>query len=313
MTYNFNIIAHFILAGCHSIGRHRSGIQWRCWPKVLPLALRCYAPRQSSVFTWERLCCPAHLSKISEMISPNWITSASEHRIKTTIKNWQSDFATSLNFMRMQSSWVKPIAIFLVKNFKFINSHSPTDSSMSLAKSSNSSLQCCCCGRCFVSLVHCCYFDRNWLSWISVNMIFFSIKFKWLIVWCRVCRPNVFVFHRIKSADDSSPIELIFAVITMGASSISTLFCCEFGEIVGKQFKLFDEELCQCNWYAFPIDMQQLLVTFMTNTQRTAVFRGFANTECTRETFKNVCILSIVGTGKHETHAMYWINSIFNC
>lgn len=58
--------------------------------------------------------------------------------------------------------------------------------------------------------------------------------------------------------------------------------------MINTQFDEFYEELCQCDWYALPIDIQQMLVTFMISTQRPAIIHGFANTECTRMTFKIV-------------------------
>lgn len=58
--------------------------------------------------------------------------------------------------------------------------------------------------------------------------------------------------------------------------------------MVNTQFEKFDVELYQCYWYTFPIDMQQMLMTFMTYTQRSTMIHGFSNTECTRTTFKRV-------------------------
>lgn len=67
---------------------------------------------------------------------------------------------------------------------------------------------------------------------------------------------------------------------------------CEFGEIVSNHFENFDEEICQeCDWYAFPIEMQKLLLTFLPCTQRQRTIQGYANTECTRAAFKIVNFL----------------------
>lgn len=65
-------------------------------------------------------------------------------------------------------------------------------------------------------------------------------------------------------------------------------FICEFGQMTTDQFVLFDEELCQCNWYAYPIELQKLLLVFTANSQRPAIFKGYANTECTRDAYKKV-------------------------
>lgn len=79
-------------------------------------------------------------------------------------------------------------------------------------------------------------------------------------------------------------------MITMPASCTTIFFICEFGEMVGHQFNLFDEELCQCNWYEFPIELQKVLMTFMSSIQRPAIFQGYGGTECTRDEFKKVLL-----------------------
>lgn len=63
---------------------------------------------------------------------------------------------------------------------------------------------------------------------------------------------------------------------------------CEFGEAVAAQFSGFDDRLCNCCWYLFPIEMQQMHLIFMTNTQRPVVIDTVFQIECTRETLKTV-------------------------
>lgn len=60
------------------------------------------------------------------------------------------------------------------------------------------------------------------------------------------------------------------------------------GEMVCHQFNAFNEQLCQTDWYAFPIEVQRMLVIFMLDTEQPALIRGFGNIKCTREAFKNV-------------------------
>lgn len=62
-------------------------------------------------------------------------------------------------------------------------------------------------------------------------------------------------------------------------------FLCECGEFVMDQFGEFDYELCQCNWYLFPVEMQRMIVIVI---MRPPIIRGYAVTECTREAFKRV-------------------------
>lgn len=87
-----------------------------------------------------------------------------------------------------------------------------------------------------------------------------------------------------------NPLELIFTLILMGAPFSATFCFCEFGQMIGNQFNQFDDTLGQCDWYAFPIEMQQMLVVFLTSSQRPPMICGFGNTECTRDSFKRVRI-----------------------
>lgn len=81
---------------------------------------------------------------------------------------------------------------------------------------------------------------------------------------------------------------MVFTLIMM-IVTFSTFFAmCEFGEMVRKQFEIFDMELCGCNWYTFPIELQKLLLAFLPCTQRLRTIQGYADTQCTRDAFKRV-------------------------
>lgn len=95
------------------------------------------------------------------------------------------------------------------------------------------------------------------------------------------------LFH-LKSQQNSNPIEMIFTLIMIFTSFVPNFCFCEFGERIGQKLSMFDEKLWQCDWHAFSIEMQKLMLTFMSSTQRLTTFRGYANTECTRDAFKTV-------------------------
>lgn len=63
---------------------------------------------------------------------------------------------------------------------------------------------------------------------------------------------------------------------------------CEFGQQLTSQFQAFDDAFCRCKWYSFPIELQQLLVIVMSNTQQLAYMQSYGNIQCTRESFKEV-------------------------
>lgn len=62
----------------------------------------------------------------------------------------------------------------------------------------------------------------------------------------------------------------------------------EFGEMVNNEFAAFDGKLCQCVWYNFPNQTQQIFGAFMMYSQDLVIIQGFGNARCTRDTFKRV-------------------------
>ena len=53
-------------------------------------------------------------------------------------------------------------------------------------------------------------------------------------------------------------------------------------------FDSFNDTFSQCDWYSFPIEIQQMLVIVMANAQQPVIIKGFANTLCARESFTKV-------------------------
>lgn len=67
-----------------------------------------------------------------------------------------------------------------------------------------------------------------------------------------------------------------------------SFFFCEFGQSVSSEFNSFDHEIYQCDWYTFPMNLQQMLVILMLDTQQSMYIRGYGNIVCSRDTFKKV-------------------------
>lgn len=63
---------------------------------------------------------------------------------------------------------------------------------------------------------------------------------------------------------------------------------CELGERVSREYETFYNKLCECDWYALSIEMQQKYLIFLAHTQQTPNISCFGNVTCTRETFKKV-------------------------
>lgn len=71
-------------------------------------------------------------------------------------------------------------------------------------------------------------------------------------------------------------------------SFILLFLFCEFGEQLTSEFNMFDEALCQSNWYSFPVYVQKLLLILMPNTQEPMLMQSYGNLVCARASFEKV-------------------------
>lgn len=95
---------------------------------------------------------------------------------------------------------------------------------------------------------------------------------------------------QLQSEENTNPVAMIFPSFIVCISFSVLSFYCECGIRVINQFSHFDETVCKCDWYTFPIELQRMLLIFMTSTQQPPLIHGFANAACTRESLKNVKI-----------------------
>lgn len=89
----------------------------------------------------------------------------------------------------------------------------------------------------------------------------------------------------------ANPIDIITAIQTLSLFFWSFFFVtifCMLGEMVTNQFNRFHEEMCQLNWYLYPLEMQGLYLIFIAHTQHPAAIYGYGNIVCARGTFKAV-------------------------
>lgn len=97
-----------------------------------------------------------------------------------------------------------------------------------------------------------------------------------------------FSYKILKSEPDSDPSQFVMPLLMVFWSFAFIFFYCELGQSVTNQFNHFDDALCQCKWYLCSVDLQQMLLTFMSDTQQPMLLRGYANIVCARDSFKNV-------------------------
>lgn len=92
-----------------------------------------------------------------------------------------------------------------------------------------------------------------------------------------------------KSANDSSLADMILPIFIVVWAFTLIFAYCELGKMVTNQFNTINEELYRCKWYLLSLEMQRMLLIFMSDTQQPMFLRGYANIVCTRDSFKNVC------------------------
>lgn len=124
---------------------------------------------------------------------------------------------------------------------------------------------------------------------MSQFIIITKRKLNWRLL--RTLHWNFRLFFFQQSDDNSNTAELILPIIMVGWSFTIIFFYCHFGAMVCNQFSNFDDELCQCHWYLFPVEVQKLLLIFMSDSQQSTYIRGYGGILCTRDSFKNVIFL----------------------
>lgn len=85
-------------------------------------------------------------------------------------------------------------------------------------------------------------------------------------------------------------IGLVRPGILLFWSFTANFLLCNFGEQVLNEIESITDGIYELDWYTFPIEIQKMLLTIMTATQRPLHFRGFGNILLTRSSFKAVNI-----------------------
>lgn len=85
-----------------------------------------------------------------------------------------------------------------------------------------------------------------------------------------------------------NPVELLPPIFSMTWSFAIIFGVCEFGGQLTQQFGEFDERLCKCKWYLWPIELQRMLIIVISNAQQPSYMLGYGNIVCTRYSFKQV-------------------------
>lgn len=100
---------------------------------------------------------------------------------------------------------------------------------------------------------------------------------------------------------------MINALILVFWSFIPLAVYTSCGHAVSNQFEMFYQEVCQCNWYFFPVELQHILMIVVLNTQKPTIIRGLGNACCTREAFKKVGELILFCFVRNDQIALEWV------
>lgn len=95
-----------------------------------------------------------------------------------------------------------------------------------------------------------------------------------------------FLFGEFQKSDHTNLTDLSNSMIDVAWTFVLILSVCELGEKVTNHFELFDEELCNCDWLSFPLEIQRLYLIVLLGAEQPGVIQGYAQTACTRSTFK---------------------------
>lgn len=63
---------------------------------------------------------------------------------------------------------------------------------------------------------------------------------------------------------------------------------CYFGERLTSHFQSLSDEIYDCNWHEFPIELKKCLISMLTIAQKPIYLRGFAQFRCSHEIFASV-------------------------
>lgn len=108
------------------------------------------------------------------------------------------------------------------------------------------------------------------------------------MILVRLIIQNAFPISSQKSSQNSNKIEMIPLIFMLFWSIVLVGVACNFGDMLTHEFEMIDCELCRCDWYLCPMDVQRLILIVSANTQRSPIVTGFGNVQCTRESFKGV-------------------------
>lgn len=121
---------------------------------------------------------------------------------------------------------------------------------------------------------------------IFVYLVFAIIAFSNAIL-------QISILPEIKSfADHYTEAESIVTILQIGSPAPVNVYwlylICNYGHQVSARCRHIKNELYQLDWYAMPLDLQQMLPTMLILTQKQFYLRGLGRTHCTRSLFKKV-------------------------
>lgn len=95
-------------------------------------------------------------------------------------------------------------------------------------------------------------------------------------------------FLLLKWTNEPNLLEISSSLCVLLWMTMFILSLCEPGARMINALQMFSEELCRCDWFLLPVQMQRMYMVFLLDTQHPIKIKSYGNLTCERETSKQV-------------------------
>lgn len=102
-----------------------------------------------------------------------------------------------------------------------------------------------------------------------------------------------FVVYIFQSSPVIDPLMLLLGIFAAFFAFGALLLVCDLIERLSNAFMDISDMVHQYDWYAFPVQMQQILLTIFIHINEPVTFKCFGSTTCSRSTFESVRFMKL--------------------
>lgn len=88
-----------------------------------------------------------------------------------------------------------------------------------------------------------------------------------------------------------NPLDLVKPMCSVFWSNAIIYLICEYGQMLTNYFDQLSNAFWECDWIAFPKDIQRIFLIIIHNAQQEVIIEIFDKASCSRETFKKARFL----------------------